>query len=298
MNFAQIPAGASVLLDANVFVYHFGRHAVLQPACQQLLERVARGDVVGFSSSDVLSDVAHRMMTIEAAGKYGWPMTGIAYRLQRHPAELQALAQFRQAVEEIPQFGVQVLPITAGDVLAAAALSQQHGLLSGDAFNCIFHGSLGGIEPAARPALGRRAHRRRHAAAGADPPRQRRRRLRPRAVDHPVRTRLSGRPGGRPTVGDSLRESLRVSERRGHIGRFGRDQRSRFSGGGACGSPGGRFVSGWFWRPGGRVTPAVFGSGRRRPSRRGASPPKVLARWSPTPNPANRRRSGRKIWEV
>ena len=133
MIFDDIPAGASVFIDANVLVYHFGPHPVLQPKCQQLLERVSRAEITGLTSSIVLSDVAHRLMTMEAADKYGWPMTGIAYRLQRHPAETMALTRFRQAVEDVPNFGVQVLSIAAAHVLSAPALSQQYGLLSGDA---------------------------------------------------------------------------------------------------------------------------------------------------------------------
>jgi predicted nucleic acid-binding protein len=131
--FADIPIGASIFLDANVFVYHFAPHPVLQPACQQLLEQISRAEIAGHTSSDVLSDVAHRLMTIEARDTYGWPQTGIAYRLKGNPTELSALVRFRQAVEEIPRMGVQVLSVTASHVVTAAALSQQHGLLSGDA---------------------------------------------------------------------------------------------------------------------------------------------------------------------
>jgi predicted nucleic acid-binding protein len=72
-------------------------------------------------------------MTLEAVAQFGWPAGGIAHRLQRHPDQLRQLTRFRQAVDEIPAFGIQVLPITAALVSAAAALSQQHALLSGDA---------------------------------------------------------------------------------------------------------------------------------------------------------------------
>ena len=98
MTFSDIPAGASLFIDANVFGFHFAPHPVLQQPCQVLLESVSRGEITGFTSSDVLNDVAHRLMTYEAADKYGWPMQGIAYRLQQHPAELKALTRFRQAV--------------------------------------------------------------------------------------------------------------------------------------------------------------------------------------------------------
>lgn len=133
MTFSAIPSGSAVFLDANVFVYHFAPHPVLQRVCQELLERVSRNDIRGFTSSNVLSDVAHRLMTYEASAKYGWPMTGIAYRLQSHPAEIQALSRFRQAVDEIPRFNIDVLPVSASNVADAASHSQQHGLLSGDA---------------------------------------------------------------------------------------------------------------------------------------------------------------------
>lgn len=43
------------------------------------------------------------------------------------------LTRFRRAVDEIPAFDIQVAPITMRLVSAAAAISQQHGLLSGDA---------------------------------------------------------------------------------------------------------------------------------------------------------------------
>jgi predicted nucleic acid-binding protein len=131
--FDDIPANASVFLDANVFVYHYVPDPVLGPACRDLLDRISRNEFAGFTSSDVLNDVAHRLMTFEAADTYGWPMAGIVYRLQRHPNEVKALTRYRQAVEDVPAFGVQVLSATLSHVLSAAALSQQHGLLSGDA---------------------------------------------------------------------------------------------------------------------------------------------------------------------
>ena len=133
MTFMDIPAGASVFIDANTFVYHFVPEPVLGPACRDLLDRFARQELAGLTSAHVVSNVAHRVMTLEAVARFGWPIAGIARRLQQHPDQLRQLARFRQAVDEIPAMGIQVLPITAGLVSAAAALSQQLALLSGDA---------------------------------------------------------------------------------------------------------------------------------------------------------------------
>jgi predicted nucleic acid-binding protein len=133
MIFAAIPANAAVFVDANTFVYHFSRHAVLAGPCHDLLDRIYRQQLVGFTSSHVLSDVAHRLMTLEAATTLGWTGPNIAKRLRQQPAEIQKLSQFRQAIVDVPRFGVQVLPGTPALVETGAALSQGHGLLSGDA---------------------------------------------------------------------------------------------------------------------------------------------------------------------
>jgi predicted nucleic acid-binding protein len=133
LTLTDIPPGAAVFLDANVFVYHFAPHPVLQLPCQRLLERCARQEITGYTSAHVLTNVAHRIMTLEAVDRFGWPIAGIVQRLRGHPNELRQLTRFRQAVDDVPAFGVHVLPINGALVSTAAATSQQHGLLSGDA---------------------------------------------------------------------------------------------------------------------------------------------------------------------
>ena len=89
--------------------------------------------MTGFLSTSAFSEIAHRLMTLEACVTFGWPYAGIAQRLRRHPAEIVKLRRFRQALDEIIGLGVHVLSVTQQDVVLAAELSRQHGLLSGDA---------------------------------------------------------------------------------------------------------------------------------------------------------------------
>ncbi len=133
MTFADLPTAASVFLDAKTIVYHFSRHTRYGPACTTLLERVARQELVAYTSSHVVSEAAHRLMTLEAIDRYGWPYAGIAQRLRKHPAEIQALTRFRQAVDEFPRFGIQELTVASTLVHVALERSQQHGLLHNDA---------------------------------------------------------------------------------------------------------------------------------------------------------------------
>lgn len=133
MTFADIAAGTSVFVDANTFVYHFSRHPVLAAPCTDLLDRIARKELVAVTSADVLSDVAHRLMVLEAATAFGWTGTGLTGRLRRHPAEIVKLAQFERSVRTIASSGVKIVAVAAPLVEAAAAISRQFGLLSGDA---------------------------------------------------------------------------------------------------------------------------------------------------------------------
>jgi predicted nucleic acid-binding protein len=65
MTFALIPPGAAIFLDANSLVYHFTNHPRYGAACTQLVKRVEKQHLHGFTSSHVLTDVAHRLMTLE-----------------------------------------------------------------------------------------------------------------------------------------------------------------------------------------------------------------------------------------
>jgi predicted nucleic acid-binding protein len=133
MKFAQLASGSSVFVDANVFVYAFAPDPQFGPDCRQLLERIENHDLDGVTSTHILSDVTHRLMSLEACVTFGWPYAGIAQRLNRHPAEVQKLTRFRQALDAIIAIGIDVLPTRAVHAVGAAQISQQYGLLTNDA---------------------------------------------------------------------------------------------------------------------------------------------------------------------
>ena len=72
-------------------------------------------------------------MTLEACTLYSWPFSGIAQRLRQHHVQVLGLIRFRQAFQEVPRYGIQVLTIPSTLIDAAATVSQQTGLLSNDA---------------------------------------------------------------------------------------------------------------------------------------------------------------------
>jgi predicted nucleic acid-binding protein len=133
MTFANIPSGTHVFLDANTLIYAILAHPGYGAACKTLLDRVEHLDLEGFTSSHVLSEVVHRIMTIEACDRFRWPIQGIANRLRRHPVEVQQLVVPRRAVDELDGARVKALPVLAAQVSSAVEMSRQFGLLSADA---------------------------------------------------------------------------------------------------------------------------------------------------------------------
>jgi predicted nucleic acid-binding protein len=120
-------------VDANILVYYFAPDPVLGRACEQFLERIENQEIQGYLSAHVLADMAHRLMPLEACAFFGWVYQGIAARLKAHPAEVQQLSRYRQGIDEVSLFGLQILPVSGPLVSRAADITRQTGLLCGDA---------------------------------------------------------------------------------------------------------------------------------------------------------------------
>jgi predicted nucleic acid-binding protein len=122
-----------VFIDANTFIYHFTSHALFGPACRDLIRRIDQDDLLGFTSTHILTEVSHRMMMIEAANLPNWGASNVRRRLLRQPQVISGLVLFQNSVQTIISSKVVVLSPTPQSVLDATTVSQQVGLLSNDA---------------------------------------------------------------------------------------------------------------------------------------------------------------------
>lgn len=132
MTFADLATGDAVFVDANRFTYHFEPHVRWGSACTQLLQQIENQQLVGYTSSHVIAEVSHRLMTIEAHKRFGWQIPGIGNRLRTNPTEVRKLTLFRTSVEKLLQGRIQILSVTPAHLAAGVALSQQLGLLTND----------------------------------------------------------------------------------------------------------------------------------------------------------------------
>ncbi len=133
MIFADLATGDSVFVDANTLIYHFSPHPTFGPVCGQLVKRIEGQDLLGFTSTHALGEVAHQLMILEALTLPGWSSGKVKKRLRQQPSALQNLTRFRPAVEAVLQSRIKVLTIDPPLVGTAATISQQWGLLTNDA---------------------------------------------------------------------------------------------------------------------------------------------------------------------
>jgi predicted nucleic acid-binding protein len=133
MTFLDLVAGDAVFLDANTFVYHFAPDPRWSGPCGQLLQRVQNQEIEGHTSAAILSEVAQRLMTIEARTRHGWTAGKVLQRLKQNPHIVQTLTNSEAAVASIIGSRVHIFPVDSALVVAATAVSRQTGLLSNDA---------------------------------------------------------------------------------------------------------------------------------------------------------------------
>jgi len=133
MTVDQVLSGARVLVDSNVLVYHFQPHPGFGPMCHRFMERIERQDIEAFTFTNLLGELAHRLMLIEAATLPGWAGGKILNRLKQNPSVIQQLTHFQSAVDAVLQSRMMVLPVPGALVSRATALSRQHQLLTNDA---------------------------------------------------------------------------------------------------------------------------------------------------------------------
>lgn len=130
LNLDLLSAGATVFVDANIFLYHFFGASRDSAA---FLERCAVEDVHAVTGAHIMAEVLHRVLIAEARVKTRMGCRGNAVRyLQEHPEEMQKLLDHHVSAAAIEQMVGIVLPLTADVVRASQWPRTREGLLVND----------------------------------------------------------------------------------------------------------------------------------------------------------------------
>ena len=129
MRLDRIPAGTTVFIDANIFLYHF---TGVSAQCFSLLTRCESRHIEGVTGVHILAEVAHRLMMIEAVRKGLVTSGGVAAKLRGRPEVVRSLTDYHVSVDTILNAGFRILALTPEDFSLSAVLRSNSGFLVND----------------------------------------------------------------------------------------------------------------------------------------------------------------------
>mgnify|MGYP006277603127 CR=1 FL=1 len=125
----DLPAGATVFIDANIFVYHFVESS---KQCKTFLARCEQGELFGVTGVHVLLEVLHRLMMIEAVEAGLVSPGNVPRKLRERPDVIGQLQDYQDYTDTIPDMGIDVRPLTVDIVQISLAYRHRYGLLVND----------------------------------------------------------------------------------------------------------------------------------------------------------------------
>ncbi len=127
-----MPARTSVLIDANIFIYHLGGLSV---DCSSFLQRVALGEIEAYITTIIIAEMLHRRMQGEAVAKGLISSGQILKKLKANPQIISQLKDYITDVKEILELPFTIIEVSSIDIAVSHALRRTHGLFVNDSIN-------------------------------------------------------------------------------------------------------------------------------------------------------------------
>jgi predicted nucleic acid-binding protein len=123
---SDVPDGALVFVDANIFVYHF---TGVSAECSRFLARCEQGNITGLTGVHVLLEVLHRLKMVEAVTRGLVSPGNVARKLREHPEVVKELSQSEEQAEVVLRMGVGVMPVDDSILVASRQYRSTYGLM-------------------------------------------------------------------------------------------------------------------------------------------------------------------------
>ena len=129
MKFEDIRENEDIFLDANIFIYHFGK---LSLDCKSLLLRCSRREINGYTSYPVIAETLHRLMIAEAVRKGCISSKNPVKRLKANPDFVMNLTGYNDDAASIARMNITILGINQRIMDTSAHIRTTEGLLTND----------------------------------------------------------------------------------------------------------------------------------------------------------------------
>lgn len=136
----DLPRGALVFIDANIFVYHFSG---VSEDCRTLLQRAERNELRAATGAHIILEVLHRLMTIEAISKGLITPGQPAKKLKQNLDVIKHLSDYVKCVSEVGSLNIRVYVVTARQIRRSEAIRSSHGMMVNDSVTAAMMSAYG-----------------------------------------------------------------------------------------------------------------------------------------------------------
>jgi len=129
---SELPSGSTVCADANILVYHFTQVEPLSKASTTFLERGLREQIRIVTTPQMVSDVVHRVMMLEARLRFQVPPRKLVGYLKQYPDAVRQLTGHLDIPGLLCRFKVDICPLTHIHLHEATRFRRDYGLMAND----------------------------------------------------------------------------------------------------------------------------------------------------------------------
>lgn len=132
---AQLPAGASVFVDTNIFDLHFQSKSL---TCTNFFSRVVNHEIEAYVNIQVLADLLHKLMTADAFSCRcitSRSATKLKEYLKRQRGMPIPLGNYQVQFEDALAMGLNVLPINEKLLVETKTERASYYLMTGDSLH-------------------------------------------------------------------------------------------------------------------------------------------------------------------
>ncbi len=108
MKLTESKAGSEVFIGSNVFIYHF---TGVSDECNDFLSRCERDELIAMTTVNVILEVLHRLMMVEAVRKNLVKPPNVVKKLSKAPQNLKCLNEYFINTEKIQDMGIAIKPL-------------------------------------------------------------------------------------------------------------------------------------------------------------------------------------------
>ena len=129
MKLNDIKVEETVFIDANIFIYHF---TGVSEESTLFLKRCEEGELTGFTGINILIEVLHRLMMIEAVTKGFVKPGNVLKKLKKKPVIVKKLSDYQTNTLSIMDIGIELIPLSEDKIMSSWQFRKKYGLLVND----------------------------------------------------------------------------------------------------------------------------------------------------------------------